>query len=519
MRCVPIAAAAILMTAALCLFALPNEESDAVDPGDFRISIPEWPGSAGINHVEIEAGGSAIFTVYIENDIEHPLDMTFNTYSEAKFVTGSDHMHVTVPAAKDGIPAKVMDEYTITIEESAPARDNIEVVLSIIVTDLSDDTVILDNIRFDVTTYIEFGEGDVYNKYLGIFPNELRGILESPVFPAALTLIAIALSGLALGYAVYWVLIEKREIVISDARKRVLKRSIPLAVCTLGSLSSIGLCLEIAGCDPDLMYGARRLCNILFVTMSCFVIWRVYNAAVRSSLIKIGTDPLSVDALMPLFSAIAKLVLWTGGIALILAISGRDVLAIVAGGGFVALGIAICAKDLLAQAFGGAAILLTRRYREGSYVQVGEKVYIVKKIKLMYSEFWGTKRDRIFIVPNNKLESLTYINSDVERDSCRTRVEFSVPYGTDIKYVEKTLLKFAEELPGADPDAEMAPDVELLDFEESGILMSFSVTTLFRMNEKKIRKLLYAAMEENGIEMPYNKMDIEFKEGNGSFDG
>ena len=98
---------------------------------------------------------------------------------------------------------------------------------------------------------------------------------------------------------------------------------------------------------------------------------------------------------MPILSVLVKLTLWVSGIAIILHLFGMDFSSIMLSAGIVTLGITLGAQSVLSQFFSGISLLVTRPFNRGEYVEMNGRTYIVKKVKLMYTEFYGVEKDRV----------------------------------------------------------------------------------------------------------------------------
>lgn len=510
MKRLPVASVVIVVILVACLAPTSVGEIDALDDQDYRISIPGNPGSSGINKATIGNGNSASFFIYIENYTNHVLDASFYVMSFDDHIMGSAPTNITIPAVHDEEPGLVTQEFIISVAESMPSQDGASLILNIMLTDLVDDSYAIVAIHFEINVISNFDIPGAYNKFFGLVENNLPAPFNSPVVPFIVSMFGFALLGLAAGYILYRICFRNEE-GSDDDRRRRLKALIFPSSAAVAVLVFLDIGLEIMGSDHDLIYVVFKVDKILATIIVAAALWKVYIAVVHTSLLRIGKNDEEVDALMPVFSVIGMMTICSFATLGILHILGFDVSGALIGTGFVALCITIGATQVLTQLFSGVSIILTRRYREGDYISVDDHMYIVRKVRLLYTEMTSTKRDRIYIVPNDKAASMVVANSEKEFDTYRAYVYFQLPYGCDLEKVEEILIDFANGIEVTSKDPIKAPALKLLEFQDSGILMRLDVTVPFNVSEKKIRKALYIYMGENGIQAPYNRIDVKIQ--------
>jgi small-conductance mechanosensitive channel len=217
---------------------------------------------------------------------------------------------------------------------------------------------------------------------------------------------------------------------------------------------------------------------------------------------------------LPLFSMVGKFVLWIGGVAAILHVYGFDLTGILISAGIVTLGITMGAQSVLSQLFNGISLLLTRPFNEGDCLQIAGETYVVKHVKLMYTEFLSEEKDRIITIPNNTVASATVTNISKYDKAFRLFIYFQIPYGQEVEKVEEVLLQMAEENKYVmhNYNKYKKPILKLIEFQDSGILMRLDVTVVdiakWRVIESDMKKELYVKLSEAGIEMPFNRLEV-----------
>jgi small-conductance mechanosensitive channel len=274
--------------------------------------------------------------------------------------------------------------------------------------------------------------------------------------------------------------------------------------------------LRILGADLSIILQVRKFSLSVLVIALAVVIWKLYIIAVDRILKKMGQDKKSSvdETYFPIFSMLGKAVLWATGIGTILNIYGLDLTGILISAGIVTLGITLGAQSVLSQMFNGVSLLLTRPFSEGDYLQIGGEVYIVKHVKLMYTEFLSEEKDRIITIPNNTVASATVTNISKYDKAFRLFIYFQIPYGQEVEKVEEVLLQMAEENKYVmhNYNKYKKPILKLIEFQDSGILMRLDVTVVdiakWRVIESDMKKELYVKLSEAGIEMPFNRLEV-----------
>ena len=183
-----IAAALVITMVAILFVPMCAEESEAIDEGDYKVTMPMWAGTRDINPVTIGNGHSKTFIIYIQNFSDHVLDVSFYTMLADKHMIIEDPKNLTLMPAGDKSGHDLLkQEYTIGVSEIASSRSQVLVWLMLYVTDLTDDSVSLSRIMFQVNVVSSFDTSGSYNKFLGIIDNTLDPPFETSVTPFVVT--------------------------------------------------------------------------------------------------------------------------------------------------------------------------------------------------------------------------------------------------------------------------------------------------------------------------------------------
>jgi small-conductance mechanosensitive channel len=197
----------------------------------------------------------------------------------------------------------------------------------------------------------------------------------------------------------------------------------------------------------------------------------------------------------------------------VLAGFGVDLQGILMSAGVVSLGITLGAQNVLSQFFSGILILVNRPFRNGDFLKINDKVYIVRKVRLMYTEFKNWAGDEIITMPNNVVTSATISNMTKGDAVCRQYVYFSVAYGTDLNKAQRVMVEAARKCELVIEDRDHDIGTRITNFLASGVELRLSVyTPTFDDTSDaagRLRGLVYEAFAENDIEIPYDRVQID----------
>lgn len=176
-----------------------------------------------------------------------------------------------------------------------------------------------------------------------------------------------------------------------------------------------------------------------------------------------------------------------------------------------AVGIALALKDSLGNVAGGILLLISPRFSTGDYVSAGGSEGTVTAVDLLHTTVL-TVDSRQVSIPNGVL-----INSHIINYSCenkrRVDIAFSVDYGTDIEKAKKVIFDTisAHPLVVKEPSA---PFVRVSGYEDSAITIatrSWCATADYWNVYFDLLEQVKTALDANGINIPYNQLDIHIK--------
>lgn len=502
----------------ISLSPLVPASSDALDSEDYSISIPETNAPDEEVNVTLGNGKEKTWNVYVVNkSADKYLDVTFSAT-----VSNEDITVVKKPSSDLLVPENeehdniASGEFTLAADELANSQDNIVVELTIAITDIDDKTsTVYEHVIFKVNIESVFDTSGSYNKFLGIFENKLPEPFNSPWVPFIVTLlfwmaVAVAACRLIAPRAA-----KRLDKLTTDDDAKRFENAITGLIAIIVFVLCINEGLAILGADAALVADVLSMSKIIYVVVAIVITWKVYLLVMEGILSRFeDKDDSSIDTtLLPLFKMLGKIALWIIGATLVLGSIGVDLEGILISAGVVSLGITMGAQNVLSQFFSGIVILMTRPFKKGDFLKINNNVYIVRKVKIMFTEFYSWDKDQIITMPNNAVTSATIINLTKEDEAYRLYVYYSVAYGTDLKKAEKVMLDVANGSPVVLHDPyHAAPNVRMTNFEDSGIELRLGVTVAdFNGNitaASSLRMAVYQAFLDNDIEVPYNRLEV-----------
>ena len=251
--------------------------------------------------------------------------------------------------------------------------------------------------------------------------------------------------------------------------------------------------------------------RILFAII-CFVIGAQIIKFVRK-IVRRGLEQAKADVgVVQFVDSFLKTVLLVVLCFMIAASFGVDAASIVAilGSAGVAIGLAV--QGSLSNLAGGVLILILKPFMVGDYIVEGSggKEGEVKEIQIFYTKLM-TPDNKLVILPNGSLANNSIIN--VTAGGCR-RVDIGVNigYDADLKRAKETLLKVIQE------DGKTLKDKDLLVFvDELGdssvrlIVRCWFANADFWEGKWRVTENCKHALDEAGIEIPFNQLDIHMK--------
>lgn len=182
----------------------------------------------------------------------------------------------------------------------------------------------------------------------------------------------------------------------------------------------------------------------------------------------------------------------------------------VLGSAGVTLGLAL--QGSLSNFAGGVLILLLKPFKVGDYIKedTNNNEGTVTEISLFYTKL-RTFDEKIIVLPNGTLanNSLTNVTGG---DTRRLDLKIGVAYDSDIKKVKEVLSNLLDEEKGVLKERETNVFVD--DLGDSSIVIGvrcYTKQSEFWQVKWRMLENIKLAFDENGIEIPYPKLDVQIR--------
>lgn len=177
----------------------------------------------------------------------------------------------------------------------------------------------------------------------------------------------------------------------------------------------------------------------------------------------------------------------------------------------IAIGLSL--KDSVSHLASGLIIVGTKPFKVGDLVNAGGVEGTVKAVH-MFSTKIKTGDNKMITVPNSSIVGSNITNYDTLAIR-RMDIVVSVAYGSDIEACKKLLVQTAQNTAGV----LKTPDVSIFlsEMADSGLnftLRAWARSGNFASTKNAVLENVYLALTQNNIEIPYNTIDLNFRNGN-----
>ncbi len=209
------------------------------------------------------------------------------------------------------------------------------------------------------------------------------------------------------------------------------------------------------------------------------------------------------------FIKFSLLILLVAGLATSFGVQVASLVAVLGSAG-VTLGLAL--QGSLSNFAGGVLILLLKPFKVGDYIKedTNNNEGTVTEISLFYTKL-TTFDEKIIVLPNGTLanNSLTNVTGT---DTRRLDLKIGVSYDSDIKKVKEVINQLLEKENGVLKERETNVFVDNL--ADSSIMIGVRCYTkqedFWQVKWRLLENIKYA-FDENQIEIPYPKMDVQIR--------
>jgi small-conductance mechanosensitive channel len=271
-----------------------------------------------------------------------------------------------------------------------------------------------------------------------------------------------------------------------------------------------GISIE-AGNVSISMYGFLR---VLIFGLLLFWLGRVSNSFGKAIIKKQNTLDVPTKEV---FTKLFEVTLFCIIVLLLLNIMGINLTTLAVFGGALGVGIGLGLQSIASNFVSGIIILLDKSLTIGDYVELDNgQTGFVREFRMRYAVLESYDGKDI-LVPNEMFISNLLVNWSHKDPKQRYKVDFSVPYATDVRamveLIKVAVAKHPQVLSGDDVPIEERPDCEIGGFGDSGINM-FVEFWMVGIDDGKNRVggdlmlTIFETLRENGIEIPFPQREV-----------
>lgn len=176
-----------------------------------------------------------------------------------------------------------------------------------------------------------------------------------------------------------------------------------------------------------------------------------------------GQGVSRLRTLLPLLRVTARVTIAVMAVMIVLSSLGVDIGPLLAGAGVIGLAVGFGAQTLVRDIVSGVFFLIDDAFRLGEYIDVGSVKGTVEKISLRSLRL-RHHRGALHTIPFGEIAHLT----NYSRDWAIMKLEFRVPFDTDLELVRKIFKQIGQDLL---QDEELGPDF-LQPFKSQGVLQT-----------------------------------------------
>ena len=194
-------------------------------------------------------------------------------------------------------------------------------------------------------------------------------------------------------------------------------------------------------------------------------------------------------------------------VIILLSLLGVDTTSLVAIFTALSLAVSLAVQGTISNVASGIMLISSKPFEEGDYVEIDGTAGTVETITISCTKL-KTGDNKVVVIPNSTVTSSNIINYST-KETRRVDLKLSVAYGSDVEKVKELVL---DVIAGHDNILkDPAPFVRLSEHGASSL--DFTVRVWVKQADYwpvsfDLKEELLAAMCENGIEIPFNQLDV-----------
>lgn len=251
--------------------------------------------------------------------------------------------------------------------------------------------------------------------------------------------------------------------------------------------------------------GFKIILVILVAKISIKIINSIINQFFeKHRKLKSSIDMSRVDTMEGLMKSVVKYTIYFIAFTIIIKFFNIEITGLIATAGIGGLALGFGAQNLVRDIITGFFILFEEQFGVGHYVEVNGIGGIVEEMALRVTKIRGFNGD-LHIVPNGEISKVTNKSTGKKR----ALVEMLIAYEENIDNTIDVLKKASEKLRAENKNILEGPNVlGVSNFEKSGFSILIIAKTVPMEQwgvEREMRKAFKEALDQAGIEIPYEK--------------
>ena len=245
----------------------------------------------------------------------------------------------------------------------------------------------------------------------------------------------------------------------------------------------------------------------LVIFLVGFIVVKILTRIVKRAMKRSNIDNAAKSFLVSLI----KIILYLNLMIMVLTVLSVPMSSIITIFGAAGLAISLALQNCLSNLAGGFIILFSKPFSAGDILEIDNTVGKVESISILYTKLVTFDNKTVYI-PNGKVSEGRIVNY-TESPTRRIDMRFDISYCADYIKARELILAAAaaDKLVLKDP----APTVRMTSHNESSI----SIDTLLWVKNADYFEAKYnmteavkSAFDENGIEIPFNQLDVHIKD-------
>jgi small conductance mechanosensitive channel len=260
---------------------------------------------------------------------------------------------------------------------------------------------------------------------------------------------------------------------------------------------------ELAGKASDYLvrHSAQIIGGTIVLMIGVVVSGWVARALSRSLERRQNLDPPERLLIM----VVARLLMLSLTVAVVLDVCGYPLKAIIAGLGVLGIGIGFAMQGLLGNIIAGVTLIFTKPFRVGEYIEILGVQGLVSHMDIMTTTLLHTDQSRV-VIPNHKIVGEILHNLGTAR---QVNVVVGVGYQTDLKKARHLILQILARNPRVLPAP--APIVAVDALRDSAIAISIKSWVKvadYEFAAAEINEAVVESFRLHQIEIPFPQHDI-----------